>query len=45
MDVMHMLQYGTGGQNVDSHLKVDGFVKFRDKIYVLNESEIKKTIL
>jgi len=30
---------------VDYHLIVDGFMRFRDKTYVLDKSELKKIIL
>lgn len=34
-----------GDQDEDYHLTVNGLVRFRDKIYVPNCSEIKKLIL
>jgi len=45
MELMYRLQQCTGGQDVDYHLRKDGLVIFRDKIYVLNDSELKNTIL
>ena len=45
MGLMHMLQQRTGGQDVDYHLIAYGLVKFRDKIYLSNDSDLKKTIL
>lgn len=45
MELMYRLQQGTGGQDVDYHLTPPGLVRFRDRIYVSNESEVKKTIL
>lgn len=45
MELMHNLQQGTGGQDVDYHLIKDGLVRFRVRIYVLNDSELNKTIL
>lgn len=44
-ELMHMLQQVTGGQDVDYHLTIDGLIRFRDKIYVLDNNELKKTIL
>lgn len=40
-----MLQQGTGDQDVDYHLMTNGLVIFRDRIYVLDDSGIKKNIL
>ena len=37
--------YKTGEQDVDYHLTTDGLLKFRYKIYVLDNSELKKIIL
>lgn len=45
MKLMCRLQKGTGGQDVDYHLTTDGLVRFKDMIYVSNDSEIKKNIL
>lgn len=45
MDLMHRLQQGTGDENVEYHLTTDGLGIFRDRIYVSNDSELKKTIL
>ena len=45
MEVRNMLHQGRGDQDVDYHLTTKGLVRFRDNIYVSNESEIKKTIL
>jgi len=45
MELMHKLQQGTGVQDVDYCLTVDGLVRFRDRIYVPNDSELKYTIL
>lgn len=43
---MHKLQQqGTSVQDVDYHLTTDGLVRFRDKIYVSDNSELKKLIL
>lgn len=40
-----MLQQGTSEQDVEYNLTMDGLVRFRDKIYVSNNSELKKLIL
>eukprot|EP00253_Pinus_taeda_P018697 PITA_18697 len=49
MEIVHRLQQGTstgaGAQGMDYCLKTDGLVKFRDRIYVPNNSELKKVIL
>lgn len=45
MDLRHKLQQGINDQYVDYHLIADGLVKFRDRIYESNDSELKKTIL
>jgi len=42
---MLRLQYGMGDQDVDYHLTTNGLVRFRDKIYALNDSELNKLIL
>lgn len=36
---------GTGDHDVDYHLTIDGLVRLRDRIYMLNCSELKKLIL
>lgn len=36
---------GAGVQDVDYYLTTDGLIKFRDMIYVLYRSELKKVIL
>lgn len=42
----HMLQkQGTRDWDVDYHLMIDGLVRFRDRIYVPDESELNKLIL
>lgn len=57
MEIMHRLQQSigtstgigvganTGDQDAYYHLTTDGLVRFRDQIYVLNCSELKKLIL
>jgi len=45
MELTHKLQQGIGGQDVDYCLTIDGLVRFRDRIYVSNENELKNTIL
>ena len=53
MNIMHNLQHSTcictcistGDQDAYYHLTVDGLVRFRDRIYVLNYSELKNIIL
>jgi len=45
MELRHRLQQDIGDHDVDYHLIADGLVRFRDNIYVMNESELKKTIL
>lgn len=45
MELRHRLQHGTGEQDVDYHLTMDGLVRFRDKIYVSDNSELKKLSL
>ena len=42
---MHKLQQGTGGQDVDYRLTTYGLIRFRDRIYVLDNSEIEKVTL
>ena len=44
-DLRHRLQQGTGDQDVDYRLTIDGLVRFRDKIYVSDDSGLKKLIL
>jgi len=34
-----------GAPNVDYHLTTNGLVRFRDRIYVPNNNELKKVIL
>ena len=36
---------GAGAEDVDYCLTIDGLVRFKDKIYVLGSSELKKVIL
>jgi len=36
---------GIGAQDVDYCLTTDGLFRFRDKIYVTNNNELKKVIL
>ena len=45
MELIHRLQQGTSGQDVDYSLIGYGLIRFRDKIYVPDNSELKKTIL
>ncbi len=57
MEIMHRLQQSTGtstgtgvgtitrDQDVNYRLMADGLVRFRDRIYVSNCSELKKLIL
>ena len=45
MELMHMLQQGTSDKDADYHLAIDGLVRFRDKLYVLDDSGLKKLIL
>ena len=45
MDLRRKLQQVTCNQDVDCHFRVDGLVRFWDRIYVLNDTEVKKTIL
>lgn len=49
MEIMHRLQQstsiGTSDQDADYRLTTNGMVRFRDKIYVSNWSELKKLIL
>lgn len=41
----NLQQHGIGEQDVDYHLSVDGLVRFRNRIYVSNTSELKKLTL
>lgn len=41
---MYRLQQATSDQDVDYRLIIDGLVRFRDRIYVLENSELKKLI-
>ena len=45
MELMLRLQHGTCNHDMEYRITVDGLVIFRDKIYVLNDNDIKKTIL
>lgn len=45
MEIMHRLKQGISGEDVDYRLTTDSLVIFRNKIYVSNDSENKKTIL
>ena len=45
MEIMHKLQQGIGDEYVDYHLIVDDLIRFRDIIYVPDNSELKKLIL
>ena len=45
MKLRHRLKQGTGEQNVDYHFIASGLLRFRDKIYVLDNSELKNIIL
>lgn len=45
MELMHRLQQGTSEKDVDYHLTTYGLFIFRDRIYVLNNNELKKNIL
>ena len=45
MELMYILQQGVGGQDVKYHLTIDGLIRFRERIYLLDNSELKKTIL
>jgi len=40
-----MLHQGMGDQDVNYHLTTDGLVRFKEKIYVSDDSENKKLIL
>jgi len=42
---MQRLQQGTSDHDVDYHLTPDGLVRFRDRIYVQENNELKKLIL
>jgi len=44
-ELRHMLQQGTGDQDVEYHLTTYGLVRFIDKIYVLKDIGLKKLIL
>lgn len=44
-ELRHRLQKGTIDYDVDYHLMKNGWVIFRDKIYVLDHSGLKKFIL
>eukprot|EP00253_Pinus_taeda_P035105 PITA_35105 len=44
-DFQIRLQKGTCDQDVDYHLTTDGLMRFRDKIYVPDNSELKNLIL
>jgi len=44
-ELMHRLQQSTGDQDVDYRLTKYGLVRFQDRIYVLDNSELKKLIL
>ena len=51
MELRHKLQQSigtctsTGEQDVDYRLTTNGLIRFRDRIYVLDDSEINKPIL
>ena len=45
MELTHKLYEGTSDQDVDYCLTTYGLVRFRDRIYVPNNSELKKLIL
>ena len=45
MELMHRLQQGTSGKDMDYHLTTDGLIRFMLRIYVPSSSELKKTIL
>jgi len=45
MELTHKLYEGTSDRDVDYCLTTYGLVRFRDKIYVSNGSEIQNTIL
>ncbi len=43
---LHMLQQqGEGDRDEEYHLKTNGLVRFGNKIYVLNDNELKNLIL
>jgi len=42
---MHRLEHGTGDHDVEYNLTTNGLIRFRNKIYVLDSSELKKAIL
>lgn len=44
-DLMHKLQHGTIYQDVDYRLIAYYFVRFRDRIYVFDDSELNNFIL
>ncbi len=51
MEIIHRLQQstcsgtGTGAQDANCHLSSYGLIRFRDRIYVSNNNELKKIIL
>lgn len=45
MKLMHRLQQGTSDQDVDYHLATYALIRFRDMIYVPDNSDLKKNIL
>ncbi len=44
-ELSHRLEQGTSDQDVDYHLTPYGLVRFRDRIFVSDDSELKKLIL
>ena len=45
MDLMYRLQKVKGGHDVDYRLTKNDFIIFRERIYVANNNDLKKTIL
>jgi len=45
MDLMHRLQHSIGDQDVDNLLTEYGLVRFKDRIYVSDDNELKNLIL
>jgi len=43
--IVSFIGAGVGAQDVDYHLSANGMIKFKDKIYVPDNSEVKKIIL
>jgi len=45
MELRHRLQQGTSEQDVEYRLTTYGLIKFRERIYVPDNNELKKLIL